>query len=57
MNPTVSIFVDDVDAAYSAALASELDIVYPLTDEAWGVTRFFYRDTTGNVINVGTHTR
>ena len=32
------------------------DIVHPLTDEPWGVTRFFYRDESGNVVNVGMHT-
>jgi hypothetical protein len=30
--------------------------VHPLTEEEWGVTRFFYRDHSGRVINVGTHT-
>lgn len=56
VNPDVSVFVDDVDAAYSAAVASEMEIVHPLTSEEWGVRRFFYRDSSGNVINVGTHT-
>lgn len=27
-----------------------------LADERWGVSSFFYRDTHGNVINVGMHT-
>lgn len=56
MNPSVSVFVDDVAAAYSAAIASGMEIVHPLTAEEWGVTRFFCRDSAGNVINVGTHT-
>lgn len=29
--------------------------MHPLTTEEWGVTRFFYRDGSGNVINVGMH--
>lgn len=56
LNPDVSVFVDDVHAAHSAALAAGLEIVHPLSDEEWGVTRFFYRDSAGRVVNVGTHT-
>lgn len=56
MNPAVSIFVDDVTAALDRVRASGLEIVHPLTNEPWGVTRFFYRDTSGHVINVGMHT-
>lgn len=55
LNPDVSVFVDDVHAAYAAAAATDVEIVHPLTDEPWGVTRFFYRDQSGRVINVGTH--
>ncbi len=32
-----------------------VDIVHPLTDEAWGVRRFFVRDPDGHVINVLSH--
>lgn len=56
VNPDVSVFVDDVEAAHSAAVASGLEIVHPLTSEEWGVRRFFYRDSSGRTINVGTHT-
>ncbi|WP_149360942.1 VOC family protein [Lolliginicoccus suaedae] len=56
VNPDVSIFVDDVDAAYDSALTAAAEIVHPLTVEEWGVTRFFYRDSSGRVVNVGTHT-
>ncbi|WP_026918388.1 VOC family protein [Gordonia shandongensis] len=55
VNPDVSIFVDDVDAALARAETAGLEIVHPLTDEDWGVTRFFYRDAGGRVVNVGTH--
>ncbi len=55
VNPDVSVFVDDVEAAYTAALAAELEIVHPLSSEEWGVRRFFYRDSSGCVVNVGTH--
>jgi predicted enzyme related to lactoylglutathione lyase len=55
VNPHVSVFVDDVEAAHEAAVAAGVEIVHPLTDEEWGVRRFFYRDHSGRVINVGTH--
>lgn len=54
-NPSVSVFVDDVIAVHDRVAAAGLEIVHPLTTESWGVTRFFYRDSSGNVINVGTH--
>lgn len=56
VNPDVSVFVDDVREAFANARAAGLEIVHPLTDEPWGVTRFFYQGSDGRVINVGTHT-
>lgn len=56
VNPDVSVFVDDVESAYDAAVRAGLEIVHPLTAEPWGVLRFFYRDSSGRVINVGSHT-
>jgi len=53
--PVVSIQVDDVDASYQAALATGAEIVHELTDEPWGVRRFFVRDPGGHVINVLGH--
>ena len=53
--PDVSVEVDDVDAAHAAALARGDEIVHPLTDEPWGVRRFFVRDPHGNVVNVLAH--
>ncbi|MBM7366415.1 VOC family protein [Gordonia hydrophobica] len=55
LNPDVSVFVDDVDAAHARAVAAGVEIVHPLSSESWGVRRFFYRDRSGRVINVGTH--
>ena len=52
----IDLFVDDVREAFAHARAAGLEIVHPLTDEPWGVTRFFYRGSDGRVINVGTHT-
>lgn len=53
--PEVSIQVDDVDAAYVAVLQTGSEIVHPLTDEPWGVRRFFVRDPNGHVLNVLSH--
>ncbi|WP_207897971.1 VOC family protein [Amycolatopsis pittospori] len=53
--PVASIQVDDVDAAYAEAKASGAEIVHDLTDEAWGVRRFFVRDPDGHVVNVLSH--
>ena len=55
VNPDVSVFVDDVGTAHDAAVAAGVEIVHPLTEEEWGVTRFFYRDRSGRVVNVGSH--
>lgn len=53
--PDASIQVDDVDACHAAAVERGAEIVHPLTDEPWGVRRFFVRDPDGHVINVLTH--
>lgn len=53
--PALSIEVDDVDACHAAALARGAEIVHPLTDEPWGVRRFFVKDPDGNVVNVLSH--
>lgn len=55
--PAASIEVTDVDAAHAAAVAAGAEIVHPLTDEPWGVRRFFLRDADGNVVNVLAHGR
>ena len=51
----MSVEVSDVDAAYAEAERRELRIVYPITDEPWGIRRFFVEDPDGNVINVAMH--
>lgn len=50
-----SVEVDDVDARYQAAKAAGAEIVHELTDEPWGVRRFFVKDPDGNVINILAH--
>jgi catechol 2,3-dioxygenase-like lactoylglutathione lyase family enzyme len=44
-----------VDAAHAEALRRGLRIVYPLTDEPWGVHRFFVEDPGGTIVNVLAH--
>lgn len=44
-----------MDAAYRAAMDAELEIVYEISNEEWGVRRFFFRDSGGNVVNVLSH--
>ena len=46
---------DGVDDAYAEAQRRGYEIVHPLTQEPWGVRRFFVRDPDGNVINVVSH--
>ena len=53
--PDLSIEVEDVDATHARALAAGFEIVYPMTDEPWGVRRFYVRDPFGKLINVLTH--
>ena len=54
--PAMSVEVDDVDRAYRDAVARGYRIVYPLTDEPWGVRRFFVADPNGVVVNLLSHT-
>jgi catechol 2,3-dioxygenase-like lactoylglutathione lyase family enzyme len=44
-----------VDAAHAEAVRRELRVVYPLTDEPWGVRRFFVEDPGGTIVNVLAH--
>jgi catechol 2,3-dioxygenase-like lactoylglutathione lyase family enzyme len=50
-----SIEVEDVDAAYAECVGRGMPIVYPLTDEPWGIRRFFVEDPDGTVLNVTMH--
>jgi catechol 2,3-dioxygenase-like lactoylglutathione lyase family enzyme len=55
VDPQITVEVADVDAVHAAAKQSSLEIVHPLTDESWGVRRFFVRDPNGTVVNVMSH--
>jgi catechol 2,3-dioxygenase-like lactoylglutathione lyase family enzyme len=51
----ISVEVEDVEGAWAEAQRRGLEVVHPLTDEPWGVRRFFVRDPDGTVINVASH--
>ena len=53
--PHITMEVADVDDVYSRAMSRRLNIVYPLTNEPWGVRRFFVVDPNGTIINVMRH--
>jgi catechol 2,3-dioxygenase-like lactoylglutathione lyase family enzyme len=53
--PNVSVEVADVDIVYARAIERRLEIAYPLTDEPWGVRRFFVLDPSGTVLNIMSH--
>lgn len=55
VQPDISIEVDDVEAVHAAARRAGHEIVHPLTDETWGVRRFFVRDPNGKVLNILSH--
>lgn len=44
-----------VDVAHERARAMGMRIVYPLTNEPWGVRRFFVEDPDGRIVNVLAH--
>lgn len=52
---SLSVEVADVDASHRDAVAHGYPIVYPLTDEPWGVRRFHVADPNGVVVNVMSH--
>ena len=51
----VSVEVSDVEEAYEDAQRRGLEVVYPMTDEPWGVRRFFVRAPDGTVVNIASH--
>jgi catechol 2,3-dioxygenase-like lactoylglutathione lyase family enzyme len=56
VDSVISVHVgDEVEAAYPEAQRRGFEIVHPLTEEPWGVRRFFVRAPDGNVINIVSH--
>ena len=52
---SLSVEVADVDLAHQEAVRRGYSILYPLTDEPWGVRRFHVADPNGLVINIMCH--
>lgn len=51
MNPAVSCFlttVDEVQTVLGCVVEQGLEVVHLLSEEPWGVSRFFYRDSAGD---------
>ncbi|MEM6939488.1 MAG: VOC family protein [Pseudomonadota bacterium] len=53
--PHLSIEVDDLDAVYARVQKRAAPIAHPLTQESWGVRRFFVVDPAGRILNVLSH--
>jgi len=53
--PGLSIEVEDVDTLHTRAVEMGFEVTYPLTDEPWGVRRFFVKDPAGTLVNVLSH--
>jgi catechol 2,3-dioxygenase-like lactoylglutathione lyase family enzyme len=53
--PDLSIEVDDLDAALTAAKAAGFPIEYGPVHEPWGVRRFYVRDPFGKLVNILAH--
>ena len=51
----ISLEVADVKKLYNKALSANMEIVYPLKDEKWGVRRFFVKDPNGVTVNIMCH--
>lgn len=55
VQPDMTIEVEDVDLLHARAEELGYEIVHPLTDEPWGVRRFFVKDPNDKIINVMSH--
>ena len=53
--PDISIEVDNVDESYERAKSLGYTITYGMTDEPWGVRRFYVKDPAGRLLNVLAH--
>ncbi len=53
--PDISIEVENVDAVFARAEKMGCPIEYGLTDEPWGLRRFYLRDPAGKLVNVAMH--
>ncbi len=51
----LTIKVDDLEGAYAELVRRGHEIVHPITEEPWGIRRFFVRGPDGQVVNVAQH--
>ncbi len=54
-NIMITMEVANVNQAYEKAVSMGYEINYPLTNEPWGVRRFFVKDPNGVTINLMCH--
>jgi lactoylglutathione lyase len=55
--PDLSIEVDDVDEIHRRAKSANIEVLYGIADEPWGVRRFFVRDPFGKILNILSHAK
>jgi len=53
--PQATVEVADVDAVHAQAVRRGVELVYPLSDEPWGVRRFLVKDPNGVILNLASH--
>lgn len=53
--PDLSIEVDNIEEIYGKMKKEGFKIVYGITNEDWGVRRFFVKDPFGKVVNILSH--
>jgi len=51
----LSIEVSNIDNWFQRAKKQKIEIVYPITNEDWGVRRFFIKEPNGATINLLSH--
>ncbi|GAB3011187.1 VOC family protein [Cyclobacterium sediminis] len=51
----LSIEVSDINQWYTKAQQQNIKISYPITEEDWGVRRFFVKDPNGVTLNLLSH--
>lgn len=53
--PDLSIEVDNINTVYTAMKNAGFQITYPLTEEPWGIRRFFVLDPFNKIVNILAH--
>lgn len=51
----LSVEVSNIDNWFQRAKKQKIEIVYPITNESWGVRRFFVKEPNGATINLLSH--